>query len=242
MLLRADSPGVLVRRAAGGGRVYACVTARFKTLNLSSASATCPNGEKKISWSLKGERGPLGRRGPKGNNGLRGLSGDTGATGPQGANGDTGDTGAQGPKGEIGAQGAKGDTGAQGPPGTPGEAGLTGPAGEQGPAGPVGLPGPSGPQGATGPAGSLASAYLDAYSSSAQTVASNSDIAFDTLTVAPVGISINAADNAFTVSGAGKYLINVVFPPAQSLFSSQLTVNNTVLGPSEGSASRGYSA
>lgn len=194
--------------SASGGRLYACVTARFKTLNLSSASAACPNGQQKISWNIKGERGLLGPRGPKGNTGPQGL----GATGPQGLRGDTGATGPQGLKGNAGAtgaQGPKGDTGAQGPSG------------------------PTGPQGPTGPAGSLASAYLDVYSSSAQTVPANSAIAFNTLTVAPVGISTNASGNAFTVSNAGKYLINVVFPPPSGLFSAQLTVNNTPVGPPE---------
>jgi BclA C-terminal domain/Collagen triple helix repeat (20 copies) len=188
----------LKAHSASGGRLYACVTAAFHTLNLSSASATCPNGQQKISWNVKGERGPKG---------ARGLKGNTGATGATGATGDTGATGAPGPKGDTGAtgaQGAKGDTGATG---------------------------------ATGPPGSLASAYLDAYSSLTQTVTSNSDIAFDTLTVAPVGISTKVADNAFTVSNAGKYLVTFVLATGLTApLSAQLTVNGTVVGPAEGAS------
>ena len=90
---------------ASGGKLYACVTAAFQTLNLSSASATCPNGEHKISWNIKGERGRKGARGPKGNTGQQGNTGATGATG------------AQGPKGDTGATGATGAAGPQGPTG-----------------------------------------------------------------------------------------------------------------------------
>jgi hypothetical protein len=220
-----------------GGTLYACVTGRFKTLNLSSASATCPNGQQKVSWNITGERGLRGARGPRGKTGPEGstgAAGATGATGLQGPKGDTGATGPQGPKGATGvtgAQGPKGDTGATGLQGDPGATGPQGPSGPQGQQGATGATGATGPQ---GPPGSLASAFLDAYTASVQTVTSGSDIAFDTLTVAPVGISTNAADDAFTVSNAGKYLINFVLPPLLSPFRAQLTVNDTVVGPAEG--------
>jgi len=188
--------------STSGNRVYACVTARLHTLNLLSASATCPVGQQKISWNIKGERGLRGRRGLKGKTGRKGLTGHTGETGPQGPQGSIGAPGAQGPKGATGITGQSG---------------------------------PTGPQGPTGPAGSLASAYLDAYSSSAQLVTTNSDLAFDTLAaVAPVGIGTNAAHNAFTVSSTGNYLFNVVFPPSNGPFSAQLTVNNTFVETPEG--------
>jgi hypothetical protein len=87
---------------ASGGKLYACVTAPFQSLNLSSASATCPNGQHKISWNIKGERGPKGARGPKGNTGAQGNTGATGATGAQGPKGDTGAAGPQGPQGPTG--------------------------------------------------------------------------------------------------------------------------------------------
>ena len=84
---------------ASGGKLYACVTGASQTLNLSSASATCPKGRHKISWNIKGKRGPKGARGPKGKTGPLGNTGATGAAGAQGAKGDTGATGPQGPTG-----------------------------------------------------------------------------------------------------------------------------------------------
>ncbi|MGN6430048.1 MAG: hypothetical protein ACTHNB_04845 [Gaiellaceae bacterium] len=124
--------------AASSSRLYACVLGGVERneLSLSSASAACPNGEQKISWSIKGQRGPRGRRGPsgkigapgqKGDTGAPGQKGDTGAPGPKGdtgAPGPKGDTGAPGQKGDTGAPGQKGDTGAQGNPGTPGTNGV----------------------------------------------------------------------------------------------------------------------
>ncbi len=106
--------------SASGGKLYACVTALYETLNVSSASATCPDGQRKISWNIRGERGPKGRRGPQGNTGPQGDMGATGplgATGPQGPKGDTGATGAMGPQGPKGDPGATGATGPQGAPG-----------------------------------------------------------------------------------------------------------------------------
>jgi len=163
--------------SANGGTLYACVTARFMTLNLSSASAKCPNGQLKISWNIKGERGRPGARGPQGHTGAQGNTGTTGATGPQGLQGatglqgaigpqgpkgDTGATGPQGPKGDTGATGAtgptgatglQGDTGATGPQGPRGDTGATGPQGPKGDTGATGPQGPKGDTGATGPQG-----------------------------------------------------------------------------------------
>jgi Collagen triple helix repeat (20 copies) len=116
--------------SASAGRLYACVTATLKTLNLSSANATCPRGQQKIFWNIQGERGMRGPQGPQGNTGPPGPKGDTGATGS---------TGPQGPKGDTGATGATGSTGPQGPKGDTGATGATGPQGPQGPStGPAG--------------------------------------------------------------------------------------------------------
>ena len=231
--------------SASGGKVYACVTARFHTLNLSSAGATCPNGEQKISWNVQGKRGPRGARGARGSTGLQGLQGSVGAPGArgaQGAKGNTGATGAQGTEGNTGAtgatgsQGAKGDTGATGAQGSKGDAGAPGaqgPPGLEGPGGPSGAAGPPGPTGPTGPAGSLASAYLTAYSGESQSVANNSDITFNSPTVVPVGIIENDR-SAFTVTNAGTYLIDVVLPPATGVFLAQLTINGAIIFPAEG--------
>jgi hypothetical protein len=120
----AATGGFTARAAsASGGKLYACVTTLFHTLNLSSASATCPNGQQKISWNVQGERGRRGARGPHGNTGPQGSMGETG---PGGANGQPG---AKGDAGPIGAQGPKGDTGAAGATGSQGLQGIQGPVG-----------------------------------------------------------------------------------------------------------------
>lgn len=68
-------------------KLYACVTAAYNTLNLSTKDAKCPPGQSKVSWSIEPSRGPAGRpgrRGPAGPQGAAGPAGPTGATGPQG--------------------------------------------------------------------------------------------------------------------------------------------------------------
>lgn len=137
LAVAASEPG----GSKSGSRIYACVTEAYSTLNLSSASARCPSGQRKISWSASGKKGARGARGAQGPAGAQGAAG---AAGPQGAAGPAGE------KGAAGAQGADGATGAQGPQGLIGPAGLLGPVGPQGPAGPIG---PTGPQGAVGPQG-----------------------------------------------------------------------------------------
>lgn len=105
-------------RTANAHKIYACVTTGFHTLNLSSASATCPNGEQKISWNAKGVRGVRGARGPRGHTGPQGLKGSTGATGAPGPKGDTGANGTNGAPGPPGTNGTDGSPGPPGPPGT----------------------------------------------------------------------------------------------------------------------------
>lgn len=110
---------------------YACVTERHSTLNLTSKTATCPAGQRKISFNAKGSRGARGRAGaagapgPAGLRGEPGRQGDTGATGPAGSKGDTGATGPAGPKGATGDTGATGATGPAGPQGPQGLPGVT---------------------------------------------------------------------------------------------------------------------
>ena len=62
----------------------------------------CVNGERTISWNI---------RGPRGDQGPAGAKGDTGASGPAGATGNTGATGATGPTGDTGPTGATGPAG-----------------------------------------------------------------------------------------------------------------------------------
>lgn len=154
MAVAAAGPGA---GAGGTGtRIYACVTERFSTLNLSSAAARCPSGQRKISWSStgkKGARGARGARGAAGTAGAAGADGPVGPVGPQGSQGDRGPAGAAGPRGPEGNAGPQGPEGAQGPAGDDGGAGLRGPQGDPGPPGPEGPAGPAGQDGADGPQG-----------------------------------------------------------------------------------------
>src|SRR5581483_8440487 len=83
----AATGGFAGAHTARASRIYACVTARFSTLNLTTAGAVCPSGEQKISWNAEG---PRGARGPRGLNGRAGRRGLMGATGPQGLQGPQG--------------------------------------------------------------------------------------------------------------------------------------------------------
>jgi hypothetical protein len=137
---------------------YACVTQRYGTLNLTTKTAKCPAGQRKISFNAKGERGergPAGPRGPVGPVGPSGPAGPQGVPGPQGEPGPTvlGSPGQKGEKGDPGEPGPKGDPGDPGPAGEPGPAGPQGPPGPQGPKGEKGDPGPAGETGPAGPQG-----------------------------------------------------------------------------------------
>jgi len=89
-------------------KIYACVAGSYRTLNLTTKTRLCPDGQVKISWNAAGARG---RRGPAGTAGTPGRQGATGAVGPAGP---------AGPTGAAGPQGATGNTGAQGPAGAAG--------------------------------------------------------------------------------------------------------------------------
>lgn len=104
-------------------RLYACVTKDFRTLNLTTKSARCPDGQPKVSWNVAGAPGATGPRGARGAPGSDGAAGRDGAAGPQGP------AGAIGPAGAVGPAGAAGPVGSQGPVGP---AGATGPAGRNG--------------------------------------------------------------------------------------------------------------
>ena len=58
-----DRAATTASTATSGNQIYACVTNQFKTLNLSSKSAPCPDGQRKISWNQKGVRGAPGAKG-----------------------------------------------------------------------------------------------------------------------------------------------------------------------------------
>jgi hypothetical protein len=143
--LGGTSYAAVARIGSSSGRLYACVTQTFHTLNLTSASGVCPRGQDKISWNQVGRRGPGGRRGATGSRGPKGIMGATGMIGPKGQTGATGLIGPKGQTGATGVPGPKGETGATGMIGPKGDTGVTGPQG------PTGGTGPTGPS--TGPAG-----------------------------------------------------------------------------------------
>lgn len=97
----AIASGVTSDSAKKRARIYACVPkVKPKTMVLSRAGASCPRGQRKISWNAKGPRGAQGPVGPVGPDG---ATGPEGATGPQGATGPGGATGPQGVPGPAGA-------------------------------------------------------------------------------------------------------------------------------------------
>ena len=144
--------------ASDSKTLYACITERYKTLNLTTATAKCPSGQRKISFNAKGERGAAGAAGVAGAAGAVGPAGPKGETGERGPAapsvlGSPGTKGDTGPKGDTGASGPKGDTGTAGAAGPKGDTGATGAAGAAGPKGDTGATGAAGPVGATGATG-----------------------------------------------------------------------------------------
>jgi Collagen triple helix repeat (20 copies) len=107
--LMAVASGLFAASAAHGAttiRLYACVTKAYKTLNLTTRAAPCRAGERKVSWSVEGPRGPAGKKGAQGTSGTKGAKGDVGAIGNAGAGGATGAAGATGATGAPGAAGS----------------------------------------------------------------------------------------------------------------------------------------
>jgi hypothetical protein len=173
-----------VKKSDEGNTLYACVTPKYHTMNLSSKNAKCPNGAKKISFNAKGATGAAGvagaagaagAKGEKGDQGAAGAKGADGAQGPagpsvfgspgrqgeqglQGEKGDKGDTGAAGEKGDVGPIGPTGENGAKGDTGDAGAAGSAGAAGAKGDKGDTGSAGSAGAKGDKGDAGSAGSA------------------------------------------------------------------------------------
>ncbi|MGU9539452.1 hypothetical protein ACQX0N_10810 [Clostridium tepidum] len=182
-----------------------------------------------------GPQGITGATGPQGVTGATGPQGITGATGPQGVTGSTGPqgvTGATGPQGVTGPTGPQGVTGATGPQGV---TGATGPQGITGATGPQGVTGATGPQGVTGATGpqSISQSYFIALGSSPQSV-DNGDPVTYTTTGGTSDITINATNDAFTISRSGLYLIIFTLSLADgqdspSNFSLSLTHTSSTL-------------
>jgi hypothetical protein len=132
-------------------RIYVCVQAKTHLMKKTTATRSCPEGSKKISWRIVGRTGATGPAGVAGKPGAVGPSGERGPSGAPGADGAIGPSGAVGPAGAAGASGAPGADGAVGLSGAVGPSGAPGPTGApgaEGAVGPSGAPGPSGPPGA----------------------------------------------------------------------------------------------
>ncbi|HXH80627.1 hypothetical protein [Nocardioides sp.] len=99
---------------SGPAQVHACVDEKTKVLTKTTATRSCPEGSRPITWNVAGRRG---------------VAGPAGAAGQPGA---VGSTGAPGAKGAAGADGTVGPPGAPGLPGRDGAPGLPGPPGAPG--------------------------------------------------------------------------------------------------------------
>lgn len=139
------------------GVFVGCYARSSGALRLVASRGRCQPGERRVTWSHVGPRGPAGEPGATGLTGPQGERGPAGETGAQGPRGQTGAAGPPGAAGPQGLQGIAGDPGPQGPQGLQGEPGPQGPEGDPGPQGlqgVQGLPGPAGPSGAQVVAGS----------------------------------------------------------------------------------------
>ena len=102
---------VVARPAANSKKLAACVD-RDGTMRLKApATASCPKGQKKVTWNAQGPRGPQGTHGADGVDGAPGNDGAPGQDGVDGAPGQHGVDGAPGQHGVDGAPGDKGDKG-----------------------------------------------------------------------------------------------------------------------------------
>jgi len=212
-----------------------------------------------------GLTGAIGPAGPKGDTGAIGPAGATGAAGPQGSQGikgDTGVTGLMGPAGPPGTNGLngtnglagiagpagpKGDTGAMGPVGPTGATGATGFTGPAGPMGQAGATGPAGPAGPTGPAGTNglngtggggSSQYGYIYNLTAQTVAIDAVVLFDSNGVLTAGITHGLGSSDIKIVSAGDYKVTFSVsgtePGQFALFLNGIQVPGTVYGSGAG--------
>ncbi|WP_376745196.1 BclA C-terminal domain-containing protein, partial [Bacillus pumilus] len=167
--------------------------------------------------------GDIGATGPTG------ATGDTGATGAIGPTGATGDTGAIGP---TGATGATGDIGATGPTGATGDIGATGPTGA------TGDTGATGPTGATGVTGAGLAEFAYVYNLSAQTVALEAPVIFDSTGITTPGITHAPGTSQIIVTNPGNYEVTFsvsgVEPNQFTLFVNGAPVTNTVYGSGAG--------
>ncbi|MCY8976358.1 BclA C-terminal domain-containing protein, partial [Bacillus atrophaeus] len=158
--------------------------------------------------------------------GATGATGATGDAGPAGATGATGTTGDAGPAGATGATGATGDVGPVG------ATGATGATGDAGPAGATGATGATG----TGAAGLSEYGYI--YNLSAQTVAIEADVIFDSTGITTPGITHAPGTSQIAITTPGDYEVTFsvsgVEPNQFTLFLNGAPITNTVYGSGAG--------
>ncbi|WP_367307757.1 collagen-like triple helix repeat-containing protein, partial [Bacillus pumilus] len=188
-----------------------------------------------------GATGDTGAAGATGPTGAAGDIGATGATGPTGATGDTGVAGATGPTGATGDTGAAGATGPTGATGDTGAAGATGPTGATGDTGATGATGPTGATGdtgATGATGAGLSEFAYVYNLSAETVALEAPVIFDSTGIITAGITHAPGTSQIIVTNPGNYEVTFSVSGVESnqftLFVNGGPVTNTVYGSGAG--------
>lgn len=143
--------------------------------------------------------------------------------------------GPQGPRGLRGIPGSIGATGTTGPPGPPGPPGLPGATGATGDAGPAGATGATGATG-TGAAGLSEYGYI--YNLSAQTVAIEADVIFDSTGITTPGITHAPGTSQIAITTPGDYEVTFsvsgVEPNQFTLFLNGAPITNTVYGSGAG--------
>jgi hypothetical protein len=216
--------------------IYACVAGQYRTLNITTGTRACPDGQTKVSWNSVGPRGTRGPAGVTGKTGRQGVSGRAGATGVGGP---------EGPAGPKGLAGPAGATGGAGPQGAIGPAGVAGPAGSVGPAGAVG---PEGPQGNTGPPGPVGAAATSAFAEffalmppdNAATIAPGDDVSFPQDGPTSATTITRTGASTFNLAAIGTYLVSFNVPvdePGQlTLTLNGIELAYTVTGRATGTS------
>ena len=184
---------------------------------------------------------------------MQGETGAAGSTGPAGATGSTGSTGAAGTDGTAGAAGPAGDAGDAGAAGAAGADGSTGPAGAKGDTGNTGPQGSTGAAGATGATGATGAAgadgsggfgeYLYVYNLTAQTIAVEAPIPFDTNGAMSAGFTHAPGSANIAVVNAGVYKVSFSVsgtePSQMALFRNGAPVPGSIYGSGAGTQETG---
>ncbi len=184
-----------------------------------------------------GATGLDGAAGTPGINGTNGLDGNPGTNGLDGAPGIDGTNGIDGNPGTNGLDGTPGIDGTNGIDGNPGINGLDGAPGINGT---DGAEGPAGPTGETGAAGASGPAsYALIYNTTAQLVAIEGDVVFNTNGVVKGGIAHTAGTAEITLVNSGDYLISFSLSATEinqfSLFLNGAPVAGALYGSGSGS-------